>query len=134
VNSTIPSTNKKPKSRNSYENVWESAFESFGHIFDSVKNFIKSMKMYAILFLSALCICFTSAFVCPDNYCAKKTCDVPSCGENELLVPKSTFCGCCSSCITQLNEGDGCLELMGSPSKAQCRDPLKCVDGKCTRA
>ncbi|PSN40900.1 hypothetical protein C0J52_18728 [Blattella germanica] len=43
VNSTIPSTNKKPKSRNSYENVWESAFESFGHIFDSVKNFIKSV-------------------------------------------------------------------------------------------
>ncbi|XP_069688473.1 fungal protease inhibitor-1-like [Periplaneta americana] len=82
----------------------------------------------------SLCLSVVSAIVCPPNYCNSVDCSTITnepCAENALLVPRSSFCGCCSTCITQLNKGDHCLNLLGVPATAVCRDPLRCIDGTC---
>ncbi|PSN40898.1 Fungal protease inhibitor-1 [Blattella germanica] len=91
------------------------------------------MKIYfGLCIVVAVCVWSTSAIVCPPNYCAGVKCaELTSCPDNALLEPNSSFCGCCSTCITQLNEGDPCLLLTGSPAFARCKSPLSCVGGIC---
>ncbi|KDR19286.1 hypothetical protein L798_06081 [Zootermopsis nevadensis] len=94
-------------------------------------------QMTLQLLVLGACLSVVSPFVCLQNYCQTVNCTTVTelpCAQNAILVPNSSFCGCCAKCITQLNEGDECAVLLllgGPPPTVQCRDPLSCINGTC---
>jgi hypothetical protein len=63
--------------------------------------------MKLLLILLAVGSCTATTIYCYPNYCDNIHCDTTSkqicASQHAVLVPNSTTCGCCPSCITQLS-------------------------------
>ncbi|KAJ9595414.1 hypothetical protein L9F63_013398, partial [Diploptera punctata] len=61
------------------------------------------MNTCTIILLLAVWLHTTTAIVCPQNYCDTVKCvNIGECPENSLKIPKSSFCGCCDTCVNTL--------------------------------
>jgi hypothetical protein len=75
---------------------------------------VKRMYLYTlqiklqILFLAACCsVVFAASFICNRRFCENEECTrLPStelkCHPSKVVMPNSTFCGCCPSCVELL--------------------------------
>ncbi|XP_073974173.1 uncharacterized protein isoform X2 [Rhodnius prolixus] len=96
------------------------------------------MTVACLFMLAMMAIAITHGFVCPVNICSQvecsdelteKTCD----GE---LIPNSSFCGCCTTCVKYIESNGHCNALLqqiigpGSPSQ-RCLPDHICVDNRC---
>ncbi|GFY16436.1 uncharacterized protein TNCV_2350791 [Trichonephila clavipes] len=95
-------------------------------------------KMLRIILLISVGIIAANAIACPKNYCDDVCCTPPECSEDEILVKKGGFCGCCDVCRTIIREGEPCpLGPRGIPPSSQCEEGTTCKstdDGlKCVR-
>ncbi|XP_046591406.1 uncharacterized protein LOC107225411 [Neodiprion lecontei] len=91
------------------------------------------MKLvFAYLLALALAITVTEGIVCPRDYCATANCTnvtEEECeAQNKSYDPSGSFCGCCSTCLTILHEGESCTitRLRGEPPTATCEDGTTC--------
>ncbi|GFY16377.1 hypothetical protein TNCV_2350211 [Trichonephila clavipes] len=84
--------------------------------------------MFKIIIFLCLAIVVTEAIVCPPHECENVSCKSVSCGPHQKLKKNGGFCGCCDSCVTQLEKGDNCGQtfLRGSPPTVECKKDLKC--------
>jgi len=84
--------------------------------------------MFKLVCAFAVLAVTSALFQCPSNYCDNVLCSAPANCENGLIKEGSSFCGCCSTCITQLAEGDSCASnfLLGVPSTTECGEGLEC--------
>ncbi|KAG6449601.1 fungal protease inhibitor-1 [Manduca sexta] len=79
--------------------------------------------------------------VCGSNYCKQHPCGSPiaqsSCRSPSVYRAKHAGkCACCPACVTMLGENAACKTYskeLGETPSAICRDPLKCLNGVCTR-
>ncbi|XP_033117380.1 equistatin-like [Anneissia japonica] len=83
-------------------------------------NFLLSIFVCAPVFVTCFSLC--PPIVC-DTYMCKliEHCD-------GRIAPKGGYCGCCDSCVKQLEEGDLCpsLPLLGAPIQSECGEGLYC--------
>lgn len=61
---------------------------------------VNYQKMEQTLFLLLMCTAVANATVCPENFCDNQECKEVSCGLNQEVNPRGTFCGCCPACVT----------------------------------
>ncbi|PSN40893.1 hypothetical protein C0J52_18730 [Blattella germanica] len=90
----------------------------------------------AALFLQSMILLFSSnevtSIACEHNYCDSVKCvpdDQLICQEGEEKEPKSTYCGCCTSCIYFLERGESCVTPWDGHKR--CRPPTSCIDSRC---
>uniref|UniRef100_A0A4Q8K5G7 U80-Liphistoxin-Lsp1a_1 n=1 Tax=Liphistius sp. SGP-2016 TaxID=1905180 RepID=A0A4Q8K5G7_9ARAC len=80
--------------------------------------------------LLLLVVATAYAIVCPKGFCDRYECkELGDCeGRNGLVREKGGFCGCCDSCVVQLEEGEHCFDqvLVGVPPKTECKAGLIC--------
>ncbi|XP_067003754.2 uncharacterized protein [Anabrus simplex] len=86
------------------------------------------------MFAAIMCEWTETLKYCPHDICTRVDCsDNPtSCPDGAQLVPNTTYCGCCSSCILFIEYGMKCGEYRDDlPYTMMCRPPNSCVNGKC---
>ncbi|XP_063243013.1 uncharacterized protein LOC134542571 [Bacillus rossius redtenbacheri] len=99
---------------------------------DGISPRARTMMRYTaclVLVMLVLAVTEVHSIACPANYCSSVTCSTDlKCSSNQLLKPNSTTCGCCSSCVTQLVEGEYCIPVggLGYPSGYECGSNLNC--------
>nr|AKR15718.1 fungal protease inhibitor 1 [Actias selene] len=94
-----------------------------------------------LLFLACVMAVVYSDLVCGTNYCKNHPCASPiaqtSCRSPSIYRPNhSGKCACCPACVTLLGERAACKTYskeLGETPSAVCRDPLKCLNGVCTK-
>ncbi|XP_074657853.1 saxiphilin-like [Tubulanus polymorphus] len=81
---------------------------------------------FLIILSSVLVSCY--GIVCPPNYCDTVKCPtINGCGPRQELVEKSSFCGCCDTCVKSLEIGETCAtRLLGASIIGKCYGNTKC--------
>ncbi|WAR04196.1 SAX-like protein [Mya arenaria] len=92
--------------------------------------------MLTFLFLSALVAGSMAVIPCPENACALMKCAaVADCVGR--VNENGGWCGCCDICMTQLVEGQVCMQtfLLGVPATSECGEGLECSreSGTCVK-
>ncbi|KAK9500865.1 hypothetical protein O3M35_002041 [Rhynocoris fuscipes] len=92
-----------------------------------------------MLFGIILLVAIAEAIVCPRDYCSRVTCPnlEETCKEN--IVPHSSFCGCCPTCVTYIEPNGFCLNLqikiqVTTPlgyMRRRCAPGYSCVNNRC---
>ncbi|PNF24020.1 hypothetical protein B7P43_G08613 [Cryptotermes secundus] len=94
------------------------------------------MSVTLRLAVFALCVAIAACAIrCPEDFCSTVDCVVaagenaPPCTANQRLNEHGTWCGCCRTCVTQLEEGSDCgitLMIGGPPPVVECSTGLVC--------
>nr|ATU82732.1 secreted peptide [Pristhesancus plagipennis] len=94
------------------------------------------------LFGIVLLVAIAEAIVCPRDYCKRVTCPTnleETCQEH--IVPNSSFCGCCPTCVTYIEPNGFCLNLqikvlITSPAavnRRRCAPGYVCTNNRCQK-
>ncbi|GBN45831.1 hypothetical protein AVEN_2226-1 [Araneus ventricosus] len=84
------------------------------------------MKKTIVLLLIGATV--SNAIVCVPNYCDSVTCELVQCASNQKYKEGGSFCGCCPTCLTIIQEGGSCgsLFIRGMPPTITCAEGLRC--------